>query len=107
KSGWAGQARPWRMVLKRQPDNRLQPAHRAFVERNVTAMGAGDVAGDGEAQARTALLKITALIQPVKRAEGFLAPAFGNAGSVVLDQDQRVALCPLQTHRDMARGFQA
>ncbi len=50
-------------------------------------MRAGDVAGDGQAQARTAGLQIAAFIQAMKGPEGFFAPRFGNARPVILHRD--------------------
>ena len=55
-------------------------------------MRAGDVAGDGQAQARAAGLQIAAFIQAMKGPEGFLAAAFGNARAVILHRDFGIAL---------------
>ncbi len=54
-------------------------------------MGAGDVAGDGQAQPAAAGLQVAALVEAVEGAEGFLAPRFGNARAVVIDQDLDMA----------------
>ena len=56
-------------------------------KHDIPAMGAGDVAGDGQAQARAAALQIAAFIQAVEGPEGFLAPGFGNARAVILHHD--------------------
>src|SRR5580698_7016532 len=86
--------------LKRETNNRFQTAQHAFIEGDVTAMGAGDVAGDGQAQARTAALQIAALIQAMKGPEGFLAPVFGNARPVIFHRDFGMMLALAQIDRD-------
>ena len=75
----------------RQPDDRLQAAQRAVAQHDIPAMGAGDVAGDGQAQARTADLQVAAFVQAVEGTEGFLAPGFGNALAIVFHRDLHAA----------------
>ena len=65
-------------------------------------MGAGDIAGDGQAQARAAGLQIAAFIQAVKGPEGFFAPAFRYAGAVIFHRDFGKALVARQRHRHLA-----
>ena len=55
-------------------------------------MGAGDVARDRQAQARAAGLQVAAFVETVEGAEGFLAPCFGNARPVIVDDDSDAAL---------------
>ena len=50
-------------------------------------MGTRNIARDGKAEADTTGLKVAAFIQPVKGAEGFLAPGFRDACAIVIDND--------------------
>ena len=53
--------------------DRAQAAKRAVFERDVAAMGARDVAGDGEAEAGAGLILIARLIEPDERPEHVFA----------------------------------
>ena len=60
-------------VLNRHADRRAQAAERAFAERDVAAMRARDIAGDGEAEPRAALILIARGVEPEERAEDVFA----------------------------------
>src|SRR5262252_2144216 len=53
--------------LERHANRRPQAAQRTCCERDVAAMAAGDVAGDGEPQTRVARVLIARVIEPVER----------------------------------------
>src|SRR6185503_17953094 len=89
-----------------QPDRRLQSAHTAIAQHQITAMGAGDVAGDGQPETRAAALQVPALIQTMKRPESLFAPGFGDAGAVVFHGDLDHALVALQADRHLAAMLQ-
>ena len=66
--------------LHRHPHRRAQAAHRAVAERDVAAMRAGDVAGDGEPQPGAAFVLVAGVVQPQERLEHFLAHLGGMPG---------------------------
>ena len=71
-------------------------------------MRAGDVAGNGEAQARAAALQIAALVEAMEGPEGFIPAVFGNARAVIFhgDLDQPVILAQGDGHmRAMLEGI--
>ena len=76
-----------RPTLYRQCYAGFKPAFRLVAEENLAAMGAQDVAGDGEAEAGAAGLAVPAGLQPAERFEGGFHELGGNAGAVILDVD--------------------
>src|SRR5436190_13752599 len=72
-------------ALHRQPYRRAQSAQGTVAEHEVAAVGAGDIAGDGEAEADAAGLQVAALVQPVEGAERLFALRRRDTGSVVVD----------------------
>ena len=54
-------------------DDNPQSAHRAFIQRHVAAMAAGDVADDGKAKAGARGIEVARLVQSEKRLEYILA----------------------------------
>ena len=78
-----------------------QAAERALGERDVAAMAAGDVAGDGQAQARAALVLVARLFEPQEGFEDLLALAFRHARPVVIDVDGEVARLALRGDDDV------
>src|SRR6266404_7115367 len=55
--------------LHRYPYRGAQAAHRAVAERDVAAMRAGDVAGDGEAKPGAAFVLVAGVVEPQERLE--------------------------------------
>src|SRR6476619_2695664 len=72
-------------VLYGYPHRGAEPAHRAFSQRDVTAMRSRDIAGDGKAQAGAAFILVAGVVQPQERLEHFLAHIGRNARTVVVD----------------------
>src|SRR4051794_5247436 len=72
-------------ALRRQAHARAHAAERALVERDVAAMGARDVAGDGKAEARAALVLVARLVEAHEGLEHLLAQLRRDAGAVVVD----------------------
>src|SRR5690606_35226848 len=69
-----------------------QAAHRAVAERDVAAMAAGDVAGDGKPEPGAAVIEVTRFVETHERLEDVLAARRRNAGTVIVDDDgQRTA----------------
>ena len=66
-------------------------------------MRAGDVARDGEAQARAALVLIARLVQAVKRPENVLAKSGVYSRSVVVDDDRQELSLPDRRNADIVR----
>lgn len=58
--------------LARQADQGFQAAHVGAVQGDVAAVAAGDVAGDGEAQAHALGVLVAAFVQAREGGEGFL-----------------------------------
>src|SRR5688572_27231493 len=75
----------WFAALDRDPHGRAQAAERAVAERDVTAMRARDIAGDGEPEAGAAFVLVARVIKPQEWLEHFLAHAGRDAGTVVVD----------------------
>jgi tRNA-binding protein len=73
-----------RLFLSRHLDHRPQSAQRAVAERNVAAVAAGDVAGNGKAEPGAAGIEVAGLVQPHERLEHVLALFRRNAGAVVV-----------------------
>src|SRR5258708_4763770 len=73
--------------LSRHPDGRAQAAERAVGEGDVAAMGACDVARNGEAESRAAGVEIARLVKPQERLEDIFAAVAGNARTVIVDRD--------------------
>src|SRR5690606_40804786 len=68
-------------------DQHTQSAHGAVLQRDVAAMASCDVAGDGKAQPRAALVLVPRRVEPHERLEHFLALFLRNAGAVVVYGD--------------------
>src|SRR5664279_6424750 len=96
--GW-----PRILSLHRYPYRGAQAAHRAVAERDVAAMRAGDVAGDGEAEAGAAFVLVAGVVEPQERLEHFLAHIGGNARSVVVDRDGQIAVIAVTLDRNRVR----
>ena len=64
-----------------------QPALRRGFEPQIAALAVHEVARDGEAEAEPARVGVARRVEAVKGAEHVLALLFGDAGSVVVDQD--------------------
>ena len=64
-------------------------------------MAAGDVAGDGEAEAGAARIEVARIVEPAEGAENLGAQGFGDAGAVVVDGDLQVIAVARQRHRDV------
>ncbi len=58
-----------------------------FREDDIAAMAAHDVAGDGQAEADAAGLRIARFLDAVKRPEDLLTLVGGHAGAVIVDDD--------------------
>src|SRR5260370_25890075 len=76
----------------RYPHRGAKSAHRAVAERDVAAMRARDVAGDGKAEPGAALILVAGVIQPQEWLEHFLAHLLRDARSVVVDRHLQVAV---------------
>src|SRR5262245_62657398 len=72
--------------LNRNFQHGLQTAERGTAERDVAAVNAGDIAGNGEAEPSRAGILIARMVEPVERPEHLLAFRFGDAGAVILDR---------------------
>src|SRR4249920_3354071 len=64
-----------------------QPAHRAFPERDITAVALGDVACDGEPEPGIALVLVAGVVEPIERPEDVVALQYRDARAVVVDLD--------------------
>src|SRR5262245_49733369 len=73
--------------LQRHPHGRAQAAHGGLAERDVAAVAAGDVAGDGKTEACVARVLVAAVAEAVERAEHILALRRRDARSVVVHVD--------------------
>src|SRR6201988_4053279 len=81
--------------LDRNPHRRAQPTHRAVAERDVAAMGAGDVAGNRQPKPGAAFVLVARIVEPQERLEHLFAHARRNAGAVVVDGDGEIAGIPV------------
>src|SRR5581483_3463822 len=87
--------------LDGQANSCAKAAQGAVVQHKIAAMGADDIARDGKTQPRSAALQIAALVQPVKRTEGFF-PAFrGYTRAVVVHRDVNITAVALHGHGHM------
>src|SRR5262249_6014638 len=73
-------------------DGRPQAAERRVAERDVAAVGAGDVAGDGETEPGAALVLVARIVEAQKRLEHFLAHLQRDARPVVVDRHRKPAM---------------
>src|SRR5262249_28688164 len=94
---------PTRGHLDRHPDRGPQAAKRAAAEPDVAAVGARDVAGNGEPEAGAALVLIARIVEPQERLEHFLAHAGRNARTVVIDRHGEPAVIAMTGDRDRVR----
>src|SRR6187397_3730371 len=69
-----------------------QSAERAVRQHDVAAVRAGDVAGDGEAEAGAAFVLVARVVAAEERLEHFVTQLGRNAGAVVVDRDGEVAV---------------
>src|SRR5215203_962523 len=86
---------PAKCPLHRHAHGGAQAPERRIAQHDVAAMGARDVARDGEAEPRAALVLIARIVEPKERLEHFLALRERNAGSVVVDGDSQPAMIPV------------
>ena len=63
-------------------------------------MGAGDVAGDGEAEAGAAFVLIARVVEPQERLEHILAQGRRDARPVVVDRHREPAMIAMAGDRD-------
>jgi hypothetical protein len=69
----------------------LSPPSGLSASVDLAAVGAGDVAGDGEAEPGAALVLVARLVQPDERLEHFLALVHRHARAVVVDRQHEPA----------------
>ena len=65
------------ICLRRNAYHGLKAAHRTVCERDVATVAAGDIAGDGKAEAGAAFVLIARFVQSEERLEHVLAQFFG------------------------------
>ena len=82
-------------------ENGPQSAEPRLAQGDVTAVNAGDVAGDGQSKSGRFGILIARVIEPVKRPKHLIALIFGNAWPVVLDLDHKRAILPSSADRDV------
>src|SRR4029079_8897790 len=88
-------------------DGRPQAAEWRVAERDVAAVAAGDVAGDGEAKPGAALVLVAGVVEAQKRLERLVAHVRRNAGPVVVDRHREPAMIAVPGNGDSrseARG---
>ena len=89
RAGDALQEEP--LISGRQPHRRAQAPERALAQHDVTAMRTGDIAGDGKAEARAALVLVAGLVEAHERLEDLFAHVGGNARPVVVHMQDEPA----------------
>src|SRR4051812_5256146 len=78
----------------RQADHGPEAPQRRAGQGDVAAVAAGDVAGDGEAEAHALGVLVAGLVEAAEGLEGFLVLRLGDAGTVIVDGDLDTALGP-------------
>ena len=68
-------------------DDGTEAAHGAVRQRDLAAMAASNVPGDGKPEASAALVEIARGVEPVEGAEDFLELCGRNAFTVIIDKN--------------------
>src|SRR5712692_8571699 len=90
-------------MIVRQSAAKTYTGTLAVAEQNVAAVGAGDVAGDGEAEPGAAFVLVARVVEPQKRLEHLLAHPGRNPGAVVVHRDGQPAMIAMPGDRNRAR----
>src|ERR1700722_18275005 len=94
-------------TLHRHADDSAKPAERAVAERDVAAVRARNVARDGKAQARAALVLVARIVEAKERLEHIVAHVDRNAGPVIVHRHRKPAMVAMagdRHGRSEARG---
>src|SRR5262249_61076051 len=85
--------------LDRHPDRRPQSSERTIRQGDVAAMGAGDVARNGQPESGAAFVLIARVVEPQERLEHLFAQLRCNTGAVVVHRDGGPAAVPMTADR--------
>src|SRR4051812_45567959 len=91
------------LLLDGDPHRRPQTAHRAVAKRNIAAMRARDIAGDGEAKTGAALVLVARIVEPQERLEHFFTHVRRNASAVIIHRQSQPAVIAVAGNRDRWR----